>query len=101
MVPSFPVFDKMAHFFEYYIFGCLIYRWFSSSDRARGCRHVPLTTILVGIGYALGDEWHQSFVPGRDASLLDSLFDAAGVVTAAATYPLILPRIFIKNATTQ
>jgi VanZ family protein len=51
-------------------------------------------TILIGTGYTLGDEWHQSFVPGRDASLWDALFDAAGVGTGAANYPLILQSIF-------
>ena len=47
-------------------------------------------TILIGTCYALSDEWHQSFVPGREASPWDALFDAVGVGMGAATYPLIL-----------
>ena len=39
-----------------------------------GTPGVLLMTLLVGIGYAVGDEWHQSFVPGRDASFFDALF---------------------------
>jgi VanZ family protein len=93
-VPFFPGSDKMAHLIEYYFFGFLIHRWFSSSDRVHGHWFVPLMTILVGTGYSLLDEWHQSFVPGRDASLFDALFDAAGIVTAVVTYPMILRRIF-------
>jgi VanZ family protein len=96
-VPSFFGFDMIAHFFEYYFFGCLLCRWFSSTDRYRKRRCVLLMTILIGTGYALGDEWHQSFVPGRDASLWDALFDAAGVGTGAATYPLILQSIFPRR----
>jgi len=88
-VPSFFGFDMAAHFFEYYFFGCLLCRWFSSTDRYRKRRYALLMTILIGTVYALSDEWHQSFVPGRDASLWDALFDAAGVGTGAATYPLI------------
>jgi VanZ family protein len=95
--PSFIGFDKIAHFVEYYFFGWLLYRWFSSSDRVWGRRRVLLMTFLVGIGYAVGDEWHQSFVPGRDASVFDALFDAAGIAAAAATYPFFLMKIFRNN----
>jgi len=89
-VPSFFGFDMIAHFFEYYFFGCLLYRWFSSTDRYRKRRCALLMTILIGTGYALSDEWHQSFVPGRDASPWDVLFDAVGAGMGAETYPLIL-----------
>ncbi|MBN2438803.1 MAG: VanZ family protein [Deltaproteobacteria bacterium] len=80
----------MAHFLEYFFFGCLLCRWLYATDRYRQKRYAFLMTMLIGAVYALSDEWHQSFVPGRDASLWDALFDAAGVVTGAATYPLIL-----------
>jgi VanZ family protein len=97
-VPSFFGFDKIAHFMEYFFFGCLLYRWFSSTDRCRKRPYAPLLTFLVGTCYALSDEWHQSFVPGRDASLWDALFDAAGVGMGAAIYPLILRGISsLKN----
>jgi VanZ family protein len=92
--PSFFAFDKVVHFVEYYIFGWLLYRWFSSPDWVWGRRGVLLMTLLVGIGYAVGDEWHQSFVPGRDASFFDALFDAAGIAVAAATYPFVFIKIF-------
>jgi VanZ family protein len=91
-------FDKVAHFAEYFIFGCLVYRWFSSLGRCRERWRALLMTILIGTGYALSDEWHQSFVPGRDASLWDALFDSLGVGMAAATYPLIRRRIFAARA---
>jgi VanZ family protein len=95
-VPSFFGFDKIAHFVEYYIFGWLLYRWFSSPDGVLGRRRVLFMTLLVGIGYAAGDEWHQSFVPGRDASFFDALFDASGIAAAAATYPVIFMKVFGK-----
>jgi VanZ family protein len=52
-----------------------------------------MMTILIGKGYAQSDEWHQSFVPGRDASLWDVLFDIAGVVAGAITYIRFRPGI--------
>jgi VanZ family protein len=93
-LPSFFGFDKVAHFVEYYIFGWLLYRWFSSPDRVWGRRGVLFMTLFVGICYAVGDEWHQSFVPGRVASFFDALFDAAGIAVAAATYPFIFRKLF-------
>jgi VanZ family protein len=93
-IPSFFGFDKITHFLEYYFFGCLLYRWFSSMKRYRKRRSTLLMTIVIGTIYALSDEWHQSFVPGRDASFWDALFDAAGIGTGAATYDLVRQGLF-------
>jgi len=38
--------------------------------------------LLVTLLYALADEYHQSFVPGRHATLMDVTVDAAGMVLA-------------------
>jgi len=97
-IPSFFGFDKIAHFLEYYFFGCLLYRWFSSMKRSRNRRSALWMTLVIGTIYALSDEWHQSFVPGRDASLWDALFDAAGIGTGAATCALILQGFFPMRA---
>ena len=32
----------------------------------------------IAVAYGVFDEWHQSFVPGRYASLADVVFDVAG-----------------------
>jgi VanZ family protein len=54
-------------------------------------------TIILGTLYGLGDEWHQAFVPGREASLWDALFDSLGVLTAAGTYRMLTERIRSLN----
>ena len=36
----------------------------------------------VAIAYAILDEWHQSFVPGRRFALMDMVYDAAGAALA-------------------
>jgi VanZ family protein len=80
-------FDKMAHFMEYFFFGALLDRWLAGTGRCRTRWLVLGMSIFIGTIYALGDEWHQSFVPGRDASLWDVLFDFLGVGAGAAAYP--------------
>jgi len=86
-VPSFWGLDKIIHFTEYYIFGYLIFRCFAHwKNIAFRQRHAILWTISIGVFYAMTDEWHQSFVPGRDPSVWDMLFDALGVAFAALTF---------------
>lgn len=67
---------KLAHFTEYAILGVLA---------ARAFRNLPrwflISAALVAV-YALLDEYHQSFVPSRTASILDSFIDMAGGLTA-------------------
>ena len=41
----------------------------------------PLASV-VALTYAVTDEWHQSFVRGRTASIKDWLADAAGILVA-------------------
>ena len=49
--------------------------------RAYG-RHSPQasTLMVAGVLYGALDEWHQSFVPGRTASVADWGMDIIGVV---------------------
>ena len=93
VIPPFTGLDKLAHFSEYYLFGCLIHRWLLAERSRFARRHAVLLSILIGTFYGISDEWHQSFVPGRDASIWDALIDALAVVTAAVTYPWIIRRI--------
>lgn len=73
---------KLAHVAEYAILGFLAARAFRTSPRpAISSRWFMISLILV-ISYALIDEYHQSFVPTRSASLWDSLLDMAGGLTA-------------------
>jgi VanZ family protein len=67
---------KIAHFTEYAILGFLAARAFRPYPR-----WFLISAVLV-VFYALIDEYHQSFVPSRTASVLDSLIDMAGGITA-------------------
>lgn len=46
---------------------------------------------LIAIFYAMTDEWHQSFVPGRSAIFSDVLIDTLGIVIAAVLMAILLP----------
>jgi VanZ family protein len=84
-VQLFPGLDKIAHFVEYGFLGLLICRWLKARFAGKGGRTL-LAALLIGAAYGVSDEWHQSFVPGRDSSLWDAIFDAAGAAAGAAAF---------------
>ena len=67
---------KIAHFTEYAILGFLAARAFRTYNR-----WFLISAALVVV-YALIDEYHQSFVPSRTASIFDGLIDMSGGLTA-------------------
>ena len=73
---------KIAHFTEYAVLGFLAARAFRTSPRPAISERWFLICATLVVVYALMDEYHQSFVPSRTASLLDSLIDMAGGLTA-------------------
>jgi len=61
---------KLAHAFE---FGLLWWLWL----RALGFR--AGVAAAIAIAYAIGDEYHQTFVAGRQGAATDVAIDCAGV----------------------
>lgn len=41
-----------------------------------------LGATLISVAYAISDEWHQSFVPGRSACVEDVMLDSSAVIVA-------------------
>ncbi len=74
--------DLLAHAVVFGILGALLSRSLAPS-RVTAWRRVLLITMLVAV-YGITDEYHQSFVPGRDASAWDVLADGLGGLLAAA-----------------
>ena len=46
------------------------------------CSSLILHSLCLTLLYALTDEWHQTFVPGRQFDLRDLALDAAGSALA-------------------
>jgi len=71
---------KLAHLTEYFILSVLLYR--ALRQRAGwDMRAAGLAIVIAGL-YAMLDEFHQWFVPGRTAAPGDSLVDLVGAVAA-------------------
>jgi VanZ family protein len=70
----------IAHFSQYALLAAL---WSWALAPALGRRALAVAAA-ISLLYALSDEYHQSFVDGRDADPLDVLVDACGIAFAIA-----------------
>ena len=77
---SFPFDDKVMHLALYSVLGGTLQ--FGRLNSRSGMAH--WTLIAIGIIYGVSDEWHQSFVPGRNPSIADLLANAMGVLVGYA-----------------
>ena len=69
---------KFAHFSEYAVLGFLAARAFAGSAQRLLRGHWTTVSAILVVIYALLDEFHQSYVASRSASIFDSLIDIAG-----------------------
>lgn len=86
-VNLFPHWDKVVHFTEYAALSALLFMAFRSSFPDRPPVWMAYAAAVAASLYGLSDEFHQSFVPGREAGGMDWVADIAGsmsVVLAAA-----------------
>jgi VanZ family protein len=80
------VWDKFAHVVEYAILGILSYRAFFNAGSDWTARHALLLGIMLSAAYGLTDEFHQMFIPQRQADLLDFFADSIGASVGATTF---------------
>ncbi len=81
---------KLAHFSEYGIFGCFLCMFFLTFERF-GKKKYPafLCSLGISVPYAVFDEWHQSFVPGRGPGFRDVLIDSSGALCGSISVLLV------------
>lgn len=76
---------KCGHATEYAILCLLVWRalrhWHSIPTTGWNWKHAG-EAVLISALYAASDEFHQSFVATRDASVWDVLLDSAGATAA-------------------
>ena len=89
---------KTAHFTEYAVLGFLIFSVFESFFVKRKIS-LPVS-LVAGALYAVSDEIHQSFVPGRSCQISDMLLDTAGVM-AGIIMLIVLIAIYKKHKKTD
>lgn len=74
---------KAAHVTEFGVFSVAVFHGIRA-NRSGWKLQWAVLTLLIALGYAGLDEWHQSFVPLREARVRDVLIDASGALLAQA-----------------
>lgn len=78
---------KSAHFFAYALLAMLIYYAYRGNHRI-------FFTLMISLLYAISDELHQLFIPGRSAEVRDVLIDICG-----AAFGLLIIKLGMKILT--
>jgi len=81
--------DKVIHICLY---GPLAYLLFLSLRESGFRRNIFITAVVIAAVYGISDEFHQYFVPGRDASAWDVLADLTGAFLGSVGASIRKPR---------
>ncbi len=84
---EFPYLDKIEHFSIYFILGFVVFRALTLKVRShiapQDYKRALIISAIVGAVWGASDEWHQSFVPGRDIEFWDFVADTLGGFSGA------------------
>ncbi len=80
---------KFAHIFVYFVLTILVFFALLGNKEIKELKNkdilrISLFAFFISLLYAISDEYHQTFVFGRNGSVKDVFIDALGIVLAAA-----------------
>lgn len=82
-------FKKTLHLIEFGILFVLFYRAFKKTTKLS---QVVIWAFLLTAFYAISDEYHQTFVPGRTGNLRDVFIDSGGALIFGLAIWKCLPK---------
>ena len=83
-----------GHLFVYSVLTTLLY---GALPPEFGRRRRAVLALVVAVLYGMSDEYHQSFVPGRDASLGDLFVDTLSASVTATTLARWAPNFSLRR----
>ena len=83
-----PIARKLAHFSLYTVGGILIYSCINALNV--NLNKKIIISFLIGGIYAISDEFHQLFIPGRSGELRDVCIDSSGVLLGIGIMILVI-----------
>jgi VanZ family protein len=78
---------KSAHGFEYFVLGILLLNGFFSG---KAILKALALSLAAGIAYAVSDEIHQYFIPGRTMRVIDVMVDTFGLFCGTGLMCLLI-----------
>ncbi len=81
--------DFIPHFIEYFVFACLLSASVWTTKKELPAGRIGLWAIIITSLYAASDEFHQSFVSGRNPDVKDWAVDVLAALVVAAAINLV------------
>ena len=91
-----PYIRKIAHFSEYAVGAILIYLLIYTFPKVPS-KIRNISSIIITIIYAISDEIHQLYIPGREGKIVDVYIDTLGIITGILFINLIIKIINKKT----
>lgn len=93
-------FDKLLHFAEYSLLGFISSWSFLGMEDYQPTSGRMTFIIILGWGFGISDEFHQSFVPNRGVDYFDLFADMTGVIAGLILYIIFIKMIYprLKSA---
>lgn len=86
---------KNGHFIEYLILAVLIaLAFFTHNFKSK---NAIVYILFICLFYAVTDEFHQKFVPGRNSDVGDILIDFGGAVVGTIIYYFTYYKLYLKR----
>jgi VanZ family protein len=86
---------KNAHAFEYIVLAILVSSSFFAFNK-RGKAYI-IYILFICLFYAVTDEFHQSFVPGRTSLASDILIDFSGAIIGTTIFYLLYYKVIKRS----
>lgn len=95
--PLFEHQDKLMHFVAYGLLGLFVLGTMSPPAAGYSTTQVAWSTLLASL-YGISDEFHQSFVPGRNPDVFDWAADTAGALLTTLMVAYLSRRYLARRA---
>jgi VanZ family protein len=82
--------DYVAHAINYAVLGVLLIWGLAGGEWPAMTMRLMVSAVVLAVLLGIFDEFHQSFIPGRDSSLRDVLADAVGATIGACVTAVLL-----------
>ena len=86
LLPSFKGLDKVMHVLAYGVLSVTFLYGQRPFVKHSNRMVISLMAVLFCIAYGISDEYHQTFIPGRFASLWDVVADGVGALLTAGIW---------------
>ncbi|MFH1611782.1 MAG: VanZ family protein [bacterium] len=72
------VLRKLAHITEYFILTFLLIRALAEYNLSK--KKILIIALVLAFLYATSDEYHQTFIVGRQGAIMDVMIDSIGIL---------------------